>query len=393
MTKAMHQQRRAFTLVELLVVIAIIGVLVGLLLPALSSARAAANATGSASNQGSFGRGFALYEASNDGRFSSGGFDHNRDGDIRQVGWLADLIQQKVANPGKALDLGSRNKINEKVGDYMGATSKASDLAAHISSGVGYWGAGGIVPTGVDLDTTSGETYFGGDIQSKNVWNEGYNSNYATTWHFSRGDPSATDGYTSGNKNPTAGDGGLTTNHLNQGLTTAARVAMMGPARAGDGTDALVVSGSARVASGAAQGIMNAFAGKSIVKVNDLLVESFNDGMNVVFGTELGGVTGQKVHEFNDIEPLHQPKTAQGTGGYAPILFADGHVEKVFDTVSSGTTGNGDGYIGNGVTRDTAGKIDAVTIDAPGYQEISEQIWIKRLRNAQSAAGSVNEGG
>ena len=61
--------------------------------------------------------------------------------------------------------------------------------------------------------------------------------------------------------------------------------------------------------------------------------------------------------------------------------------------MSSGTTGNGDGYIGNGVTRDTAGKITAVTIDAPGYQEISEQILIKRLRNAQSAAGSVNEGG
>lgn len=395
MTKAMHQQRRAFTLVELLVVIAIIGVLVGLLLPALSSARAAANATGSASNQGSFGRGFALYEASNDGRFSSGGFDHNRDGDIRQKGWLADLIQQKVANPGKALDLGNRNKINEKVGDYMGATSKAGDLTAHISSGAGYWGAGGIVPAGVDLDTTSGETYFGGDVQSKNVWNEGYNSNYATTWHFSRGDPSATDGYASGNKNPTAGDGGLTTNHLSQGLTTAARVAMMGPARAGDGSDALVLAGSTRVASGAAAGIMNAFAGKSIVKANDLLVESFNDGMNVAFGTDLGGVTGQKVHEFNDIEPLHQPKNAQGTGGYAPILFADGHVEKVFDTVTSGTTPGqgGDGYIGNGVTKDTTGKITAVVIDPLGYQEISEQIWVKRLRNRQSAAGSVNEGG
>jgi prepilin-type N-terminal cleavage/methylation domain-containing protein/prepilin-type processing-associated H-X9-DG protein len=384
---SMRTQRRAFTLVELLVVIAIIGVLVALLLPALSSARAAANASGSASNMGSFGRGFELYATNNDGRYSSGAFDHNRDGDIREVGWLADLIQTKVANPGKALDLGSRNKINEKVGDYMGATSKGGDLSTHISSGVGYW------PDSATLANTSGETYFGGDIQSKNVFNEGYNSNYATTWHFSRGDPSHSLGYASGNKNPTSGDGGLTTNHLSQGLTTAARVAMMGPARAGDGSDALVVSGSTRAASGASQGVMNAFAGKSIVKVNDLLVESFNDGMNVAFGAALGGVDGQFVHEFNDIEPLHQPKNADGTGGYAPILFADGHVEKVFDTVTSGTTGNGDGYIGNGVTRDGTGKITAVTIDAPGYQEISEYIWIKRLRNRQSASGSVNEGG
>ena len=388
MSKPFSQQRRAFTLVELLVVIAIIGVLVGLLLPALSSARAAANASGSSSNMSSFGRGFELYSTNNDGRYSSGAFDHNRDGDIREVGWLADLISSKVANPGKALDLGSRNKINEKTGDYTGATSKSGDLADHISLGVGKW------PAGSTLDTTSGETYFGGDVQSKNVYNEGYNSNYATTWHFSRGDPSATDGYSGGKKNPANGDGGLTANHLNQGLTTAARVAMMGPARAGDGNDALVVAGTTRAATGAAAGVMNAFAGKTIVQVNDLLVESFNDGMNVAFGTDLGGVTGQKVHEFNDIEPLHQPKTTAGTGGYAPILFADGHVEKVFDNVTyNDTAGKGDGYIGNGVTRDTTGKITAVLIDAPAYQEISEQIWIKRLRNRQTAAGSVNEGG
>jgi prepilin-type processing-associated H-X9-DG protein len=141
---------------------------------------------------------------------------------------------------------------------------------------------------------------------------------------------------------------------------------------------------------------MNAFAGNTIVKANDLLVESFNDGMNVAWtDTALGGAAGVKVHEFNDIEPLHQPKNSDGTGGFAPILFADLHVEKVFDTVTSGSTestSKGDGYIGNGVTRDSTGKITAVSMGANGYQEISDFIWIKRLRNRQSAAGSVNEG-
>jgi prepilin-type N-terminal cleavage/methylation domain-containing protein/prepilin-type processing-associated H-X9-DG protein len=396
MTKAMHQQRRAFTLVELLVVIAIIGVLVALLLPALSSARAAANASGSSSNIAGFGRGFELFATNNDGLYTTGAFDHHRDGDIRDYGWVADLIGLKVANPGKALDLGSRNKISEKCADYMGAsknkTTSAADSWSAAKSGKGS-------DKGGKMDSTvAGALYFGTGTNpnaARDVWNAGYNSNYATTWHFSRGDPSATDGYASGSKAPDSGDGGLTQNHLNQGLTTAARVALMGPARAGDGSDALVGGGSEYTPAtgvGAVASVMNAFAGKTIVKTNDLLVEAFNDGMNVDFGTALGGAAGQKVHEFGDIEPLHQPKNSNGTGGFAPILFADGHVEKVVDTVTyNDTTGRGDGFIGNGVGRDGNGKITSVVIDAPTYQEISEQIWIKRLRNRQSAAGSVNE--
>ena len=170
----------------------------------------------------------------------------------------------------------------------------------------------------------------------------------------------------------------------------------MGPARAGDGADALVVSTAGRVTVGASAPVMNDFTGNpTFVKANDLLCESFNDGMNVAFeDTALGGATGKKVHEFNDIMPLHQPKDTAGNGGNAPILFADLHVEKVADTVTSGTggqAGKGDGYIGNGVTRDSTGKITAVSIEALGYQEIADSIWIKRLRNQQSASGSVLE--
>ena len=119
--------------------------------------------------------------------------------------------------------------------------------------------------------------------------------------------------------------------------------------------------------------------------------------MNVAFeDTALGGATGKKVHEFNDIMPLHQPKDTAGNGGNAPILFADLHVEKVFDTVTSGTAGQagkGDGYIGNGVTRDSTGKITTVSIEALGYQEITDSIWIKRLKAATSpsSTGSVLE--
>jgi len=95
MSRSSCRGRRGFTLVELLVVIAIIGVLVALLLPALSSARSAANASGSASNMSGFGRGFELYANSNNGNYTSGAFDHCRDGDVRTYGWVADLISAR----------------------------------------------------------------------------------------------------------------------------------------------------------------------------------------------------------------------------------------------------------------------------------------------------------
>jgi prepilin-type N-terminal cleavage/methylation domain-containing protein len=393
MLRIASKGRQGFTLVELLVVIAIIGVLVALLLPALSSARSAANASGSANNMSGFGRGFELYATNNNGVYTSGAFDHCRDGDIQKYGWVADLISSKVSQPGKALDLGSRNKINEKVGDYMGARGGGNQKDIN-GAGIpaGRW------ETPTNYADVSGETYFGGDAAAKEVWDAGYNSNYATTWHFSRGDPSASDGFA--NKDATSdkglanGDGPLSVNHLNQGNTTAARVALMGPARAGDGADALVVTGSG---TGVSAATMNAFAGNTIVKPNDLLVESFNDGMTVTISNSLvgsGTAPTTKIHEFNDIEPLHQPKDRAGTGGFAPILFADLHVEKVQDTVTSGTSENskeGDGYIGNGVGRDGAGKITSVTIGALGYQEIADSIWVRRLRNQQTASGSVSE--
>jgi len=60
------------------------------------------------------------------------------------------------------------------------------------------------------------------------------------------------------------------------------------------------------------------------------------------------------------------------------VLFADGHVESVYDKVSFGDTTKGDGYIGNGPN--APGAATTLDLDADMYQEASDLIWIKRLR-------------
>jgi prepilin-type N-terminal cleavage/methylation domain-containing protein/prepilin-type processing-associated H-X9-DG protein len=70
----MRTDRKAFTLVELLVVIGIIAVLVGLLLPALAKARDSANAVKCASNLRGIGQAIAQYVTENQNTFPPSNF-------------------------------------------------------------------------------------------------------------------------------------------------------------------------------------------------------------------------------------------------------------------------------------------------------------------------------
>ncbi len=85
--------RRAFTLVELLVVISIIGVLIALILPAIQSAREAARQTQCSNNLRQIGIGMHAHHARH-GVFPMGGLEWRPFGNTtkRQIAWSAFLL-------------------------------------------------------------------------------------------------------------------------------------------------------------------------------------------------------------------------------------------------------------------------------------------------------------
>lgn len=378
--------RSAFTLVELLVVISIIALLISILLPSLSAARSSAKASQCASNMGTFFRAFTMYAADDKkGSLSSSAFDHRRDGDVRIFGWVADVINRRVSSPGQALCPANRWTINEKVADFTGAAATGDDNPLR-------WESTGGVATVPIIDPGTPQ----GQIDSAEFWAKGYNTNYATTWHFSRGDvkgipggdPYDVDGDTSDpSKCPNDGDGPLNDSHITNSPISADRIALMGDSRAGD-------SGDSEVDSTYADAI-NQFADDQVITVGDFTVESFTDGTEGIDFSVVTGDTGRNGHEFNDIAPLHKPKDGDYVGGFSNVLFADGHVDQVNDNAGSldfygDTPGSpvadmADGFLG-------AYKVTGAgfEINESAFKEIRSSMWYGRLRpKAQAGGGSV----
>lgn len=117
------QRTQAFTLVEMLTVMAIIGVLVALLIPAIQVAREAARQTACLNNLRQFGQGLhAVAGQDKQERLCSGAFDWLLDGAVTEQSWVADLVQ-RGAPVGKMLCPSNLGRAADTYTDLLGANA------------------------------------------------------------------------------------------------------------------------------------------------------------------------------------------------------------------------------------------------------------------------------
>jgi prepilin-type N-terminal cleavage/methylation domain-containing protein/prepilin-type processing-associated H-X9-DG protein len=166
---------RGFTLVEMLVVIAIIAILAAILLPALSAAREAARSNQCRNNLRQFYVGLTTH-ADNDPNevYSTGMFDGKRNGTIEQFGWVADMVNGGICEPGKLLCPTNPGKISEKINDYLGTTSINPSEGGDPSK----------VDSGISAIIEAAPAANRPALVVEHFMKKGYNTNYATSWYF-----------------------------------------------------------------------------------------------------------------------------------------------------------------------------------------------------------------
>ncbi len=408
-----RQSKSGFTLIELLVVIAIIALLAALLLPAITRAREAARSAQCTANLKNIGVGlFKFSVRSPGGTFCSGASDFRRDGCMDTYGWVADLVNVGDGNMNESLDPSNPLKGSEKLNDLLGAdTTDAKDSAplARLSAGQcgkDEWAgiSGGSNATFAGTPVWSATDGSRAEFVSRYFITNGYNTNYAASWHLVRGMVKTASDPATGNLSTWAnggfkGLGGSTgpmsVNELERSRISSTNIGFIGCAAPGDVDEAILVADLQHDENGIWGKNTNATQGQpgqaEYITSGSLLTEAFNDGPAYWNGTDLD-LIGSNELLVNQIScergapttaACPAPTGATGNGiylqdtrdwfavhqGACNVLMGDGHVEVFNDT-------NADGFLNPGFP--VEGLTDA-QVSAVGYADDTAEMPVDKF--------------
>jgi prepilin-type N-terminal cleavage/methylation domain-containing protein len=355
---------KAFTLTELLIVMAIIAALAAVLLPALNAARESSRRSACQNNLRQLGAAMLQHADHGDKTLCSGAFDWKWDGCVTEIGWVADLVREGT-DVGGMMCPSNPARISET---YLYLLDPS--LVATPNCLVTRTGSPTTTPTGEVITDPCTDILAAADTETRRsiaetrIFNRHFNTNFTASWFLVRGEVVLDAQGNLGKKSATCDSVGL-----------RSRNSTRGPLRTSD-LDVSVVPASSipLLADGTSHGVLPEKIGTAAV--GSPVAMSFTQGpidkttLNAPKPDSSTGRAGwwnawakNALQDYRGFAPVHR--------GLCNVLFADMSVRTFKDA-------NSDGYINNGfpVTSDyfLDNKVEADDKELESGYSISDKI-------------------